>query len=64
MAQSQTCYLSNDTGMDFTYKVVFLVNATGQKLVRSFDSEYMAWKFVNKLKHSRRCRLVSYPLFK
>ncbi len=63
MAQSQTCYLSNDTGTGY-YNVVFLVNATGQKLVRSFDSEYMAWKFVNKLKHSRRCRLVSYPLFK
>lgn len=29
-----------------------------------FDSEYMAWKFVNKLKHGRRCRLVFYPLFK
>ena len=63
MAQSQTCYLSNDEGTGY-YKVVFFVPETGQKLVKSFDSEYMVRKFVNKLKHSRRCRLVSYPLFK
>ena len=34
MAQSQTCYLSNDTGTGY-YKVVFLVNATGQKALQA-----------------------------
>lgn len=42
-------------------RVVFVVNATGKKLCRDFESPYLAHLFVNKLKHSRKCRLVSYP---
>lgn len=41
--------------------VVFIANDTGRKLVRQFTSPYHARKFVNKLKHSKRCTLVSYP---
>lgn len=42
-------------------RVTFIVNASGKKLVRDFESPYLAHLFVNKLKHSRKCRLVSYP---
>ena len=42
------------------YKVTF-INERGDKLTRSFDSPYMARNFVFKLKHSRKCTLVSYP---
>lgn len=63
MARSQTCYADADVGSGY-YKVTFFVNQTGAKLTRSFDSEYLAWKFVNKLKYSKRCTLISYPLFK
>jgi hypothetical protein len=45
------------------YRVVFL-NASGERLVRVFDSEYQARVFTNKLKHSTRCTLVSYPNFR
>lgn len=42
-------------------RVIYIVNATGVKLARDFDSPYLANKFVNKLKHSKHCTLVSYP---
>lgn len=61
--RGQTCYASHDTGARY-YKVTFIVNDTRQKLTRSFDSEYKAHLFVNKLRHSKRCTLTSYPLFK
>lgn len=48
----------------YYYNVRFIVRATGVRLTKSFESEYMAYKFVNKLKHSKNCILVSYPLFK
>ncbi len=44
------------------YNVTFIVNETRQKLTKSFDSPYLARVFVNKLRHSKRCTLVSYPL--
>ena len=44
------------------YKVTFIVkDGDGTKLTRGFDSPYLAKKFINKLKHSKRCLLVSYP---
>lgn len=43
--------------------VVFISNDTGRKLVRQFESLYLARKFVNKLRHSKKCVLVSYPDF-
>ena len=48
----------------YYYNVSFIINATGVKLTKSFESPYNARQFVNKLKHSKRCTLVSYPLFK
>lgn len=45
------------------YQVTFLVNATKERLTRSFDSPYFARQFVNKLRHSRRCTLISCPIF-
>lgn len=59
---SEICYSGNDTGKGY-YKVTFLVNASRVKLTRSFDSPHLAKKFVNKLRHSTRCTLVSSPLF-
>lgn len=42
--------------------VVFL-NERGSRVAKSFDSAYRCRKFVTKLKHSKRCTLVSYPNF-
>ena len=39
--------------------VVFLVKATGTKVTRQFESSYQARLFANKLKHSRKCSLIS-----
>ena len=44
-------------------EVVFIVRESGTKLVRNFDSEYLARKFVEKVKRSKKLILVSYPLF-
>lgn len=43
----------------FYCNVCFIVKATGEKLVKSFESDYMAQKFANKLRHSKKCTLVS-----
>lgn len=51
----------NNTGY---YKVTFIVNESGAKVTKSFESPYVAKKFVNKLKRSKRCTLVSYPYFR
>lgn len=45
-------------------RVVFQVVATGNFVEKFFDSEYLCRKFVNKLRHSTRCRLVTYPNFR
>lgn len=57
---TEVWYAEEDKGVGF-FKVVFIAN--GRKLVRSFDSEYLARKFVEKVKRSRTCKLVSYPVF-
>lgn len=46
------------------YKVSFTVNASGERVIKDFDSEYMARNFVNKIRRSKRCTLISYPTFK
>lgn len=46
---------------DGMYKVTYVINDTLAKLTRGFDSPFAARKFVNKLRHSKRCTLVSYP---
>lgn len=61
MGKMKTCY-ANETP-PYYYNVTYIVNETREKLISSFECEYSAWKFVNKLKHSKKCTLVSYPLF-
>lgn len=43
------------------FRVVFLVKESGAVVEKIFDSPYLCRKFVNKLRHSKRCRLISYP---
>ena len=43
---------------------VVFINDRGTRVEKVFDSEFQCRKFVNKLKRSKRCTLVSYPLFK
>ncbi len=45
------------------YRVTFM-NESGTRLTRSFDSQYQASQFARKIKYSRKCRLVSTPLFR
>ena len=45
-------------------RVVFQVIKTGSYVEKYFDSEFLCRKFVNKLRHSNRCRLVTYPNFR
>jgi len=60
---NETVYAdSKDNCLGF-YKVTFIVNDSKARLTRSFDSAYHARKFVNKLRYSKRCTLVSYPVF-
>ena len=46
------------------YDVTFLVLKTGKSVTKKFYSEFLARKFVNKLKRSKECKLLSYPYFK
>lgn len=43
--------------------VVYAIKATGTRLEKEFDSPYLCQKFVNKLKHSKKAVLISYPMF-
>lgn len=47
-----------------TMQVTYIIKDQGLVLTKYFDSEYLCRKFVNKLKRSKKCLLVSYPLFK
>lgn len=44
------------------YTVSF-INAKKVNVTKTFDSLYKARLFVNKLKRSKTCVLISYPLF-
>lgn len=46
------------------FEVTFIVLETKTEVTKKFDSEYLARKFVCKLKHSKKCRLLSYPYFR
>lgn len=48
--------------MDLTVR--FIVVKTGDIVDKQFDSYYRCRQFVNKLRHSSKCRLVSYPNFR
>ncbi len=47
--------------MDFA--VTFLVLDSKTEVTKHFESYYKCRLFVNKLKHSKRCVLLSYPNF-
>lgn len=44
------------------YTVVFL-NESGTKVSKRFDSPYFCRKFVEKMRRSKRCKLLYYPIF-
>ena len=41
--------------------VVYLVLASNTRVEREFHSYYACRQFVNKLRHSKKVRLLSYP---
>lgn len=43
-------------------RVVF-INERGSLVSKQFDSEFQCRKFVNKMKRSKKCVLISFPLF-
>jgi len=43
---------------DGFYKVTFITDK-GETVTRGFDSPYQAKVFANKIRHSKRCRLVA-----
>ena len=56
-----TTTYENEINLGF-YKVCF-INEKGIRLIRGFDSPYEARKFVQKIRKSNRCTLVSYSGF-
>lgn len=44
------------------YKVSFLVLRTGEIVEKGFDSLYLCRRFVNKLRYSKRCQMISCPI--
>lgn len=58
---STTCYANECPSMP--YNVTFIVKSSGEKVTRGFASPYLAQKFINKLKYSKKCSLISYPIF-
>jgi hypothetical protein len=47
--------------MDLTVK--FRVIETGSEVTKKFDSYIKCRNFVNKLRYSKKCILISYPYF-
>lgn len=45
------------------YRVVFMVNQSKTVITRYFDSPYKCKIFVNKLNYSKKCTLISCPVF-
>lgn len=56
-------YKHDSGGKSLGYDITFIVRGTGEKLVRTFRDEHEAYLFANKLRHSRKCVLVSCPRF-
>ena len=46
------------------YTVRFLVKATGQVVEKTFREHYLCQKFVNKLKYSKKCSVISAPMLR
>lgn len=45
------------------YKVVYRIKASGVEVTKTFESPYLCRRLVIKLRHSRKCELVSSPYF-
>lgn len=45
------------------FKVVYRIRETGVTVTKCFDSPFICRKTVEKLKRSRKCELISYPVF-
>lgn len=45
------------------YVVTFLVIESNTRVSKGFDSAYKCKNFVNKVRHSKKLRLLSYPYF-
>lgn len=44
------------------YEVVYLIRESGVKVTKNFDSPYLCRRLVNKLRHSKKCELISCPM--
>lgn len=42
-------------------EVVYLVLDSGTRVSKEFSSPYQCRLFINKIRHSKRVRLISYP---
>lgn len=45
------------------FKVVYRIRESGVTVTKAFDSPYLCKRTVEKLKRSRKCELISYPIF-
>lgn len=39
---------------------VFLINEKGEKFSKTFESEFLFKKFMNKVKYSKKLKVISY----
>ena len=42
--------------------VTYIVKESGVRVNKTFDSDFRCRAFIRKLRHSKKCILVSYPL--
>lgn len=42
------------------FEVTYMVLATGIRLTKEFPSPYLRDKFINKLRHSKKCVFLGY----
>ena len=45
--------------MDEPYRVIYLINESNTRVIRGFNSPYLARKLANKIKRSKRCTLLT-----
>lgn len=61
MKSNEPILVAGDDGMGY-YKVVFMDNKTGVRLLRTFNEHSFCSLFVNSIKHSKRVTPISYPI--
>ncbi len=54
-------YEEEDDG-DGYYAVTFLILESNRRLIRRFNDSGEVLRFVNRLKRSKKCRVLSYPV--